>query len=206
MLVNLGLVWFLIKVQIFWESLKNFAHLPLKIWRYKVHIMSKKEWKTSQIFVVFSKYPNFTNYEKKLYKNGNLTRLLFWKICLDKYFQLSLLVFQQINKFWKVLFINFPAPDKTTRRPHRSLQKNAKSSLGFWETRQARTKASELMQKIPKIALNSEKHHMLRCHKHRSRDLKSRSTVNNCCCCGIVVLAWPHFLRTKLHSPPNGDF
>ena len=22
----------------------------------------------------------------------------------------------------------------------------------------------------------------------------------------VCVLAWPHFLRTKLHSPPNGDF
>ena len=48
---------YVVKVQIFWENLKNLAHLPLFIWQYLV--ASNYKWKMSQIFVAFSEYLNF---------------------------------------------------------------------------------------------------------------------------------------------------
>ena len=46
------------KVQIFWESYKNLALLPLFFWHYLV--ASNHKWKMGQIFEAFSKHLNFT--------------------------------------------------------------------------------------------------------------------------------------------------
>ena len=54
------ILWFvdsyLDKVQIFWDSHKNCANLPLFIWHY---LVASNRWKMRKHFVVFSEYLNF---------------------------------------------------------------------------------------------------------------------------------------------------
>ena len=55
--ILLCFVLLFVKVQIFWEGLKNLAHLQFFIWYYLV--VSNFKWKIGQIFVDFLEYPNF---------------------------------------------------------------------------------------------------------------------------------------------------
>ena len=57
------------KVQIFWEGLKNLAHLPLFCWHYLV--VSNYKWKMGQILVAFSEYLNITKSTLMTFQSQN---------------------------------------------------------------------------------------------------------------------------------------
>ena len=56
-----GVCTYDVKVQLYWEGRKNFAHLPLFIWHHLVALNLK--WKIGHIFVAFSGYLNFNEFK-----------------------------------------------------------------------------------------------------------------------------------------------